>query len=236
MTDPGPEQPLPPSAVPAPSQWAAPSPWEPPDRQPPVSPAPPSAASADPTASAVPVPAPDPSAAADAPPAPTPPAPGTPYQVPAGPGAAPPFAAPPVEGRSARLWIGLSVAALAVLICCGGGTIALVGLIITGGEAINEQAQVAVDDYFDAVSQQQFGAAYGMLCAEAQRRESLDEFTDRLAAEPEIAAYEVGQVSVTSRIVVPVEVTYRQGGADTLRVSLNQDTGTGELEVCGIEE
>ncbi|MFY1698774.1 MULTISPECIES: hypothetical protein [unclassified Solwaraspora] len=235
MTDPGPERPLPPSAVPAGSPWAAPSPWEPPDRQSPVSPAP--AASADPTVSVDPAPVQAPVAAATDPPAPTPPAdPGAPYQVPAGPGAAPPFAAPPVEGRSARLWIGLSVAALAVLICCGGGTIALVGLIITGGEAINEQAQVAVDDYFDAVSQQQFGAAYGMLCAEAQRRESLDEFTDRLAAEPEIAAYEVGQVSVTSRIVVPVEVTYRQGGADTLRVSLNQDTGTGELEVCGIEE
>lgn len=204
-----------------------------------VSPAP--AASADPTVGTAPAPVPDPPAAAADPPAPTPadptPAdPGAPYQVPAGPGAAPPFAAPPVEGRSARLWIGLSVAALAVLICCGGGTIALVGLIITGGEAINEQAQVAVDDYFDAVSQQQFGAAYGMLCAEAQRRESLDEFTDRIAAEPEIASYEVGQVSVATRIVVPVEVTYRQGGVDTLRVSLNQDTGTGELEVCGIEE
>ncbi|MFV2019104.1 hypothetical protein [Micromonospora sp. LOL_023] len=156
--------------------------------------------------------------------------------MPTGPGVAPPFAAPPVEGRTARVWIGLGVAALAVLLCCGGGTVALVGLIVTGTEAVNEQARVAVDDYFEAVSLQDFGAAYGMLCAEAQRRESSDEFAERLTEEPEVDSYSVGQVSVTSRIVVPVEVTYSDGGSETLRVSLNQDTGTGELEVCGIEE
>jgi len=163
------------------------------------------------------------------------PVPGPTYPVPAGPGVAPPFAAPPAEGRTARVWIGLGVAALALLLCCGGGTVALVGLIVTGAEAIDEQARIAVGDYFEAVSQQDFGAAYDMLCAEAQRRESASEFARRLATEPEITGYEVGQVSVTSRIVVPVEVDYARGGEDTLRVSLNQDTGTGELEVCGVE-
>ncbi|MDG4764872.1 hypothetical protein O7632_12290 [Solwaraspora sp. WMMD406] len=155
--------------------------------------------------------------------------------MPPGPGAVPPFAAPPVEGRTARVWIGLGVAALALVLCCGGGTVALVGLIVTGSEAVNEQARVAVGDYFDALSDQDFDAAYGQLCAEARRRESPDEYARRLSAEPEIESYDIGQVSLTSRIVVPVDVTYAGGGGDSLRVALNQDTGTGELEVCDIE-
>jgi|GEM_PF-941568 len=228
MTDPGPAQPRPPSAVPdEASPWQAPSPWAPPDRQPPQ-----------PAATGQPEAAPDatPAAGSVIPvPGSVTPVPGPTYPVPAGPGVAPPFAAPPAEGRTARVWIGLGVAALALLLCCGGGTVALVGLIVTGAEAIDEQARIAVGDYFEAVSQQDFGAAYDMLCAEAQSRESASEFARRLATEPEITAYEVGQVSVTSRIVVPVEVDYAQGGGDTLRVSLNQDTGTGELEVCGVE-
>ena len=231
MTDPGPVEPRPSSAVPAgPSEWAAPSPWEPPQRQSQSDPA--GLAAPPPPPADLSQPSPPPADPAAPPPAPT----GPPYQVPTGPGVAPPFAAPPVEGRTARVWIGLGVAALALVLCCGGGTVALVGLIVTGTEAINEQARVAVDDYFEAVSKQDFGAAYGMLCAEAQRRESPDEFAERLVEEPEIDTYSMGQVSVTSRIVVPVEVTYSEGGSDTLRVSLNQDTGTGELEVCGIEE
>ena len=161
---------------------------------------------------------------------------GPPYQVPAGPGAVPPFAAPPVEGRTARVWIGLSVAALALLLCCGGGTVALVGLLVTSSEAINEQAQATVDDYFAAVSQQDFTAAYRMLCTDAQRRETSDEFAERLSEQPEVDSYSVGQASMTTPIVVQVSVTYVDGGGDTLRVTLNQDTSTGALEVCGIEE
>ncbi|MFY1637032.1 hypothetical protein ACN27F_27770 [Solwaraspora sp. WMMB335] len=134
------------------------------------------------------------------------------------------------------MWIGLGVATLALVLCCGGGTVALAGLIVTGSQAVNEQAQVAVDEYFQAVSEQDYARAYGLLCAEAQRRESAGDFADRLEEEPEIDSYEVGQASVTSRVVVPVEVTYATGRRETLRVSLNQDTDTAELEVCGIEE
>ena len=235
MTDPGPVEPRPSSAVPTgPSPWAAPSPWAPPERQSQPDPAAPTAptdpqVSTDP-ASAVPNgpsdrPAPpDPAvtAGSDAPggavvqAGPTeqagPSLPseqaGPPYQVPAGPGAVPPFAAPPVEGRTARVWIGLSVAALALLLCCGGGTVALVGLLVTSSEAINEQAQATVDDYFAAVSQQDFTAAYRMLCTDAQRRETSDEFAERLSEQPEVDSYSVGQASMTTPIVVQVSVTY----------------------------
>lgn len=245
MTDPGPVEPRPSSAVPTgPSPWAAPSPWAPPERQSQPDPAAPTGgqAPADPTAPAAPSypQASSAPAVADATAQAGPGGPvqqtGPPYQVPPGPGAVPPFAAPPVEGRTARVWIGLSVAALALLLCCGGGTVALVGLLVTGSEALNEQAQATVDDYFAAVSQQDFTAAYRMLCADAQRGETADEFAERLSEQPEVDSYSVGQATITNPIVVPVEVTYTDGGGDTLRVTLNQDTGTGELEVCGIEE
>ena len=75
-----------------------------------------------------------------------------------------------------------------------------------------------------------------MLCTDAQRRETSDEFAERLSEQPEVDSYSVGQASMTTPIVVQVSVTYVDGGGDTLRVTLNQDTSTGALEVCGIEE
>ena len=152
---------------------------------------------------------------------------------PPGPGAAPPFAAPPTEGRTMRMWIGLGVAALAVLLCCGGGTAAVIGLAVSGTEAINEQARAVVGDYLDAVIHDDFGKAYDLLCVDAQRRESPPEFERRVSAEPKIAAYQVGNVSV-SDLVVPVDITYAGGNQDNLRASLDQDTQTGGLKVCGI--
>ncbi|WP_329111431.1 hypothetical protein OG792_26210 [Micromonospora sp. NBC_01699] len=153
---------------------------------------------------------------------------------PPGPGVTPPFAAPPTEGRTMRLWLGLGVAGLAVLLCCGGGVAAVVGLTVSGVEAINEQAQVVAGDYFEAVSNQEFDKAYDFLCDAAQRRESPREFEQRVAEEPEIDSFRIGEVTATNDLIVPVGVTYTSGSRDNLRVRLTQDTRTGALEVCDI--
>ncbi|MGI5214429.1 hypothetical protein [Plantactinospora sp. CA-290183] len=154
--------------------------------------------------------------------------------VPPGPGAVPPFAAPPTEGRTVRMWLGLGVAALALLLCCGGGGAALVGLFVSGTEAVNEQAQAVVGDYFDALRREDFGEAYDQLCADAKRRESPREFEERVASEPEIASFQVGDVSVTTELAVPVDVTYTGGGQDNLRAVLDQDGSTGAFKVCAV--
>lgn len=153
---------------------------------------------------------------------------------PAGPGVTPPFPAPPVEGRTFRMWLGLGVAALAVVICCGGGVIALAGLMVAGTEAVNEQARAVVGEYFEAVRDRQYGRAYQLLCDDARRRESPAEFEDRVAAELDITAYRVGDVALTDEIAVPVEVTYAGGRRDSLRASLAQDPDTAEFKVCDV--
>lgn len=151
---------------------------------------------------------------------------------PAGPGAVPPFPAPPVEGRTFRLWLSLGVAALAVVLCCGGGAFAVAGLLITSTQALNEQARVVVEEYFDAVRDRRYSRAYQLLCADAQRRETLEAFQRRVANEPAITAYRVGDVALTDEITVPVEVTYAGGRQDDLEASLVQDPDTAELKIC----
>ncbi|MEE6310980.1 hypothetical protein V1634_29490 [Plantactinospora veratri] len=153
---------------------------------------------------------------------------------PPGPGAEPLFAAPPSEGRGARLWLGLGVAALAVVLFCGGGGAALVGLLISGSQALNEQARTVVTDYFDALDDGDFRKAYDLLCDSARQRESPAEFERRVSAEPEIDSFRIGDVSLTSELSVPVDVTYAGGGQDNLQALLDQDQRTGGLRVCDV--
>jgi hypothetical protein len=154
--------------------------------------------------------------------------------VPPGPGVQPPFAAPPIEGRTARLWLGLGVAGLAAVLCCGAGGTALVGLVVTQTEAFNEQAEAVVGGYFDALAQEDYGEAYDLLCDDIQELESREGFAARVAEEPRVTSYSVGDVSLTD-LTVPADVTYADGDRRTLEVSLDQDQGTGEFEICGID-
>ncbi|MEV4467045.1 hypothetical protein AB0J51_25890 [Micromonospora echinofusca] len=152
---------------------------------------------------------------------------------PTGPGVTPPFAAPPTEGRNTRLWLGLGAGALAVLLCCGGGGAAVVGLAVTGVQAVREQGRTVSTDYYQALVERKYGAAYDQLCDDAQRRESRREFERRVSAEPRIATFRVGDVDAVS-LTVPVDVTYAGGQQDRQEVTLAQDQQTGGMEVCGV--
>jgi hypothetical protein len=159
---------------------------------------------------------------------------GTPAPPP-GPGVVPPFAAPPVEGRNARLWLGLGVGGAIALLCCGGGIAALIAFGLTSQEAFNEQAQVVVGDYLDAINDGEYAEAYDMLCESEQRAVTRTEFEEQVESQPRISSYDVGDLNLTSEISVPVDVTYADGQRDRLRFLLEQDTGTGAFEVCGVE-
>ncbi|MCG5443318.1 hypothetical protein ACIBEF_05655 [Micromonospora sp. NPDC050795] len=152
---------------------------------------------------------------------------------PPGPGVAPPFAAPPTEGRRTRLWIGLGVGALAVVLCCGGGGTAVVGLAVSGVQAIREQARTVTGDYYQALVERNYGRAYDQLCDDAQRRESRPEFERRAAAEPQVTGFRVGEVD-TTYLTVPVDVTLDGGDRERQQVSLGQDGQTGGVEVCEV--
>jgi hypothetical protein len=156
---------------------------------------------------------------------------------PPGPGVVPPFPAPPTEGRTLRVGLGLGIGGAAVVLVCGGGIAATVGLFSVMGSALNEQAHVVVGQYFAAVKAQRYAEAYNSQCQDVKDRESQAEFTQRITSTQPIASYAVGNVDLTSvDLSVPVKVTYTGGGSADLQVYLGQNRETGEFQVCGIEE
>lgn len=159
-------------------------------------------------------------------------APATP---PAGPGVQPPFAAPPIDGDRTRVWVGFGVGAAALLLCCVGGVAGFGGLMVTGVRAVNEQAQATVRNYLDALSEERFDEAYGLLCDSAQDDESPQEFADRVSDEPQVSEFTVGQAEITDEVVVPADVRYATGSQRELLFRLEQDSGTGQFEVCGVQ-
>ncbi len=161
-----------------------------------------------------------------------PPGPGVP-DPPAGPGVAPPFAAPPVEGRQTRLWLGLGAGALALALCCGGGGAAMIGLLVTGVQAIDEQGRAASTDYYQALVEQEYGAAYDQLCPQVRQQMSRREFERRAASAPQVTSFQVGEVD-QNNLTVSVDVTLRGGGRESQQVDLEQNQQTGQLEVCGV--
>jgi hypothetical protein len=153
---------------------------------------------------------------------------------PQGPGVHPPFPAPPVEGRGRRIGLSLGVAAGVVVLVCGGGLAALIGLSTTGQQAINERAVAAVRGYLDAVRDGRYDRAYAQLCDRAQRQETASEFRERVSADP-LTSYQLGEVDPFT-MTVPVQATYADGDSADLDAVLVQDTGTGAFEVCELAE
>ncbi|SCE86424.1 hypothetical protein GA0074695_1703 [Micromonospora viridifaciens] len=176
---------------------------------------------------------PPPSVPPGVPPVPGPPTgPGV-LAPPPGPGVAPPFAAPPTEGGRARLWLGLGVGALAVLLCCGGGGAAIVGLAVSNVQAVQEQGRTVTNNYYRALVEKDWSKAYDQLCTDARRRESRPEFEQRVATEPQITGYRVGNVD-TQTLTVPVDVTLAGGKREAQTVTLAPDQQTGAVRVCGV--
>jgi len=156
---------------------------------------------------------------------------------PPGPGVIPPFPAPPTEGRGVRIGLGLGIGGAALLLVCGGGVAAAVGLVSVMGRALNEQAHVVVGVFFAAVKAQRYTEAYRSQCQEVKDRQTEAQFMQRITSTGPIASYAVGNVDLTSvELAVPVRVTYTGGGSADVHVLLGQDRETGKFQVCGIEE
>ncbi len=166
-----------------------------------------------------------------------PPAAPGPPAVPDGPGVRPPFAAAPVEGRTARIWLGLGIAGGLLVLCCGAGIAAVAGLAVTGVEALNEQARTATDDYLSARVERDWEQAYQQRCEQDQRQESLREYTRRVSDLPPIESYQLDEIEMAPRgqVQVPATLTYADGDSERVLVPLVQDSETGQFEVCGFD-
>jgi hypothetical protein len=153
---------------------------------------------------------------------------------PAGPGVQPPFAAPPIDGDRTRVWVGLGVGAGLLALCCVGGAAGLGGLMVTAVEAINEQARATAKQYLDALVDEDYPAAYRVLCDAEQDRLSPEDLRARFSSD-RVTSYRIYQPRVTSTVVVPVDVAFDDGDRGTWRLLLERDSDTDEFEVCGLE-
>jgi len=154
---------------------------------------------------------------------------------PPGPGVVPPFPAPPVEGRGVRIGLGLGIGAVVLVLVCGGGFAAVIGLTRVMGSALNEQADVVVGDYLDALGDGNYADAYDQLCDEAKASETESAFMNRVSSGQRITDYEVGDVDFV-QLVAPVDVTYSDGDTAQLRAYLGPDREAGGFRVCSVEE
>ena len=154
---------------------------------------------------------------------------------PQGPGVIPPFPAPPVEGRGRRVGLGLSLGAGVLVLVCGAGVAAAVGLTRVMTSALNEQAEVVVGDYLEALRDREWSRAYDQLCDQAQGQETESEFTSRVSTTEAITSWDIGNVELV-QLSAPVAVTYADGDTADLRAYLGQNRQTGGFEVCSVEE
>jgi hypothetical protein len=154
---------------------------------------------------------------------------------PQGPGVHPPFPAPPVEGRGRRLWLGLSIGAGVLVLVCGGGIAAAIGVFASSEGALQERAEAAVSGYLDALHDKRYDRAYELLCEQAQQDETAGEFRERISAEKPIETYAIGEFSWIT-LSVPVQATYADGDVAELEAYLGQDPDTGAFEVCNLGE
>lgn len=120
------------------------------------------------------------------------------------------------------------------MLCCGGGLTAIVGLLVTQVAAINEQSRAVVSQYLDALREEDYDAAYDLLCDEEQAALSKDRFETRERSRKKINNYEVGEFDVYSESV-NVRETYRDGSVEDVNYFLRADQQDARLEVCGRE-
>jgi hypothetical protein len=155
---------------------------------------------------------------------------------PPGPGVHPPFPAPPVEGRGKRVGTSLGIVAGIVVLVCGVGAVAGIGLATSITSALDEQAEVVVSRYLDDLQERDFDGAYGQLCQDARDSESLTDFTARMSGTEPFDSYRVGSLSMGVRLTVPVEIVYPDGDSTQLEADLAQNRSTGKFEVCDLGE
>jgi hypothetical protein len=125
------------------------------------------------------------------------------------------------------------LAGLAVVLCCGVGLAAVVGLAVTGTAAVNEQAHAAVEDYLQAVGAGRYSRAYQLLCDDLRDRQSLSEFTAQVSGQPKVRLYELLKTRLGDNgdVLVPANVTYTNGTQSEVTYRVVQDPGA--IRFCG---
>jgi hypothetical protein len=151
---------------------------------------------------------------------------------PPGPGVRAPFAAPPTERDRKRMWIGLSIGAALLVLCCGGGIVGFGALVVAQTRALPREAATVVDRYLGALQDGNYKVAYDQLCSDLRAQEDLAEFTARQRRLPVLESYTVGTPRMAgNEVIVPAQV--ESGGTNHTRYfSLVPDQEAGGLRIC----
>lgn len=155
---------------------------------------------------------------------------------PQGPGVFVPFPAPPVEGRRRRRGRTIGIAAGAFALVVVGGLGAVIGLGTVMTRALGERVGVTVDDYYGALLDRRYGAAYDMQCDQQKSARSQAEFTELVTSEEPIVRWDVAEFSIQRGTAVIDRWYAGNAPAPSVTMNLDQDTGTGDFEVCGFTE
>lgn len=159
--------------------------------------------------------------------------PGWPEQVPPGPGVRPPFAAPPAERDRRRLWIGIAVGVVALLLCCGGGVVAFGALSVAGANQIRQESRNTVTGYLTALRDREWGTAYSLTCSTRRNVQSLEEFATAQQDQPRVTSWTLGDTEISgSTVIQPADVRYADATGRTVRFRLIRDGSTAGLKVC----
>lgn len=155
-----------------------------------------------------------------------------PPAVPQGPGVQPPFPAPPAEGRGVRLGWALGIAGAALVLCCGGGITAIFGFGVAQVAALNEQSQVVMTRYLEAIQDEKYDEAYELLCDAQQEATTKDRFAARERARGDLKSFDIGEFDINTG-KLPVTERYGSGSADQVTYVFANDPKTAQLEICG---
>jgi hypothetical protein len=151
---------------------------------------------------------------------------------PPGPGVRAPFAAPPSERDRKRMWIGLTLGAVLLVVCCGGGIVAFIGLVVAQNRAIPAEASAVVDRYLTALRDEHYQDAYDLLCGDARNTYHYDFYVQRVRSQPPVRDWTIERVLVAGA-EVRVDVELDPSGAWSY--TLVEDQQAGGLRICAGE-
>jgi hypothetical protein len=151
---------------------------------------------------------------------------------PPGPGVTPPFTAPPRDRSRRGLWIGLSLGALALIVCCAGGLVGFGFLAVNTSKQLETAATSVVRDYLHALENRDYDRAYSHLCPALTRRLSANDFAEQQQVRPRPVAYTVHKPQIGNIVLVSADVRYEDGTSRLRRYELTQEMGSQDLRIC----
>jgi len=146
-----------------------------------------------------------------------------------------PFAAPPSERDRKRLWIGLGLGAVLLVLCCGGGAFGIGALVVNRTNALRTEAVSVVGQYLSDLRAQNYPAAFGLLCTPLRDRLGQARFTSQ-QRQSRVTDFTIGTASISgTQVLVPATVQTADGRELRRVYALVEEEDPAGLRICAGE-